>query len=323
MSELIGGFKWRVAKAGYRVIEGHRKLEEARTMGQMSRVWRGVSPFRQSSDFLIVAPVYPEEGDVEHHYFRVQHDTLSYSPLEAETTLCFELAELGDDTEKILRFANKYGPLGGDIETSFSPTDQIPGFSENYPWSGEDLELWRQESENMALAFDIWNMLRDDKWSEFEHILKIDGDNCYLFDPERWGLLNAFICSKLILSERRADLERDGVQAGLKFVLRDIVSESISGRLSEQFDWKPDGQGMAFKLYPSNLIGSLWLQFADIVAVQTDYTRCVSCEKWFLVSPGTGRPDKKFCSNACRMRAYRNRKKDIKVKATRQDRQKK
>jgi hypothetical protein len=35
---------------------------------------------------------------------------------------------------------------------------------------------------------------------------------------------------------------------------------------------------------------------------------CVECERWFTISAGQGRSDKAYCSNACRMQAYRKRK---------------
>ena len=36
--------------------------------------------------------------------------------------------------------------------------------------------------------------------------------------------------------------------------------------------------------------------------------KCVQCRKWFRLDAGRGRSDKQYCSNACRMRAYRKRK---------------
>jgi hypothetical protein len=35
---------------------------------------------------------------------------------------------------------------------------------------------------------------------------------------------------------------------------------------------------------------------------------CVQCRKWFTLEAGKGRSDKEYCTNACRMRAYRKRK---------------
>ena len=35
---------------------------------------------------------------------------------------------------------------------------------------------------------------------------------------------------------------------------------------------------------------------------------CVECERWFTISAGQGRSHKAYCSNACRMQAYRKRK---------------
>ena len=53
----------------------------------------------------------------------------------------------------------------------------------------------------------------------------------------------------------------------------------------------------------------MWLQFANAIEGDRDYAQCVECASWFEIAPGSGRPDKRYCSDACRMRAYRKRKK--------------
>ncbi len=36
--------------------------------------------------------------------------------------------------------------------------------------------------------------------------------------------------------------------------------------------------------------------------------RCELCRGWFAVSPDVNRPDRKYCSERCRAKTYRNRK---------------
>ena len=59
---------------------------------------------------------------------------------------------------------------------------------------------------------------------------------------------------------------------------------------------------------PPDLETALWLQLAIAVTDAPEIRRCEECPTWFEVTPGKGRPEKKFCSNACSMRAYRKRK---------------
>ena len=61
-------------------------------------------------------------------------------------------------------------------------------------------------------------------------------------------------------------------------------------------------------LRPPTLLDALWTQLA-LALDGSEYLRtCVECKKWFTISAGQGRSDKEYCTNACRMRAYRERK---------------
>ena len=69
-----------------------------------------------------------------------------------------------------------------------------------------------------------------------------------------------------------------------------------------------DDDGFHTVLHPKGLIGALWLQLHLAVEGDVDFHRCAECRTWFEVSAARGRPDKLYCSDACRMRAYRKRK---------------
>lgn len=70
-----------------------------------------------------------------------------------------------------------------------------------------------------------------------------------------------------------------------------------------------EGQSVpSMVLVPHTLLDAIWLQFAQAVAANHDFRRCDECLKWFEIAPGKGRPEKRFCSNACSMRAYRKRR---------------
>jgi hypothetical protein len=59
---------------------------------------------------------------------------------------------------------------------------------------------------------------------------------------------------------------------------------------------------------PSHLRDALWIQLALAIDGGLDIRGCVQCRRWFALEAGRGRSDKEYCSNACRMRAYRERK---------------
>jgi hypothetical protein len=58
---------------------------------------------------------------------------------------------------------------------------------------------------------------------------------------------------------------------------------------------------------PQNLIGGIWLQFAQAVAENKDYGRCKECGAWFEVSPQGARKSRMYCSDTCKIAAYRDR----------------
>jgi hypothetical protein len=61
-------------------------------------------------------------------------------------------------------------------------------------------------------------------------------------------------------------------------------------------------------LEPINLLAALWFQFAGAIDGATSFSPCQECSAWIDTVPGSNRPDKIYCSDACRMRAYRKRK---------------
>jgi hypothetical protein len=59
---------------------------------------------------------------------------------------------------------------------------------------------------------------------------------------------------------------------------------------------------------PHTLLHALWAQLVLAIDGNLNLRACVQCRKWFTIEAGRGRSDKEYCSNACRMRAYRKRK---------------
>jgi len=79
------------------------------------------------------------------------------------------------------------------------------------------------------------------------------------------------------------------------------------GRLNSQLCHQPFGK-VALVFVPTNLIQFLWLQFALHVGSDAKLLRCERCGAPFRVGTGTGRRDTaKFCSNACKVAAFRGR----------------
>lgn len=89
---------------------------------------------------------------------------------------------------------------------------------------------------------------------------------------------------------------------GLKLFGRNRIDASISIREEPQ-------TGVArLCIRPETLLDALWTQLAQAIDGSQSLRNCVQCKQWLTTSAGQGRSDKEYCSNACRMRAYRKRK---------------
>ena len=63
---------------------------------------------------------------------------------------------------------------------------------------------------------------------------------------------------------------------------------------------------------PSDLEHALWMQLSLAIDGAQNFKPCVVCGAYFRLEAGGSRVDKEYCTDACRMRAYRNRKKGVK-----------
>jgi hypothetical protein len=79
------------------------------------------------------------------------------------------------------------------------------------------------------------------------------------------------------------------------------------GRVRLALRPKPEG-GVEPVLVPFNLIQAMWLQLGLHAASEAKLLRCERCGTPFRAGTGTGRRDTaKYCSNACKVAAFRRR----------------
>ncbi len=145
---------------------------------------------------------------------------------------------------------------------------------------------------------------------------------------DRYGLLRNDGPETVEFWYRQIDRMRTAVKTWQKdrdkdlsrFVSDFSVHLKISGRkffFEEQHELIPasiflgkteDPTRPRLRIEPKHLLAAMWLELALAVEGNTNYRPCDVCPTWFEVAPGSGREDKKYCSDACRMRAYRKRK---------------
>jgi hypothetical protein len=104
----------------------------------------------------------------------------------------------------------------------------------------------------------------------------------------------------------------------IRFVSRQWAVKSKSGRFFESevdridtsISLRADPLSGAPKLCirPTTLLNALWTQLALAIDGRQSLRSCIECKRWFAIESNRGRSDKEYCSDACRMRAYRKRK---------------
>ena len=98
-------------------------------------------------------------------------------------------------------------------------------------------------------------------------------------------------------------------RAGYKFgATSNLPGTAANIYLSED---KSTGTGLRLRIRPSCLADALWVQLTLAIDAKQNLVACVECRKWFPVEAGAARSDKRYCSDACKMRAYRKRKKGV------------
>jgi hypothetical protein len=81
--------------------------------------------------------------------------------------------------------------------------------------------------------------------------------------------------------------------------------------LDYRLEWDTANSKLKGEVVGSSLADLLMVQLGSALDADIDHRRCEECQTFFPVHPGLGRPEKKYCSDACRMRAYRRRSQPV------------
>jgi len=66
---------------------------------------------------------------------------------------------------------------------------------------------------------------------------------------------------------------------------------------------------LEFIVDPNTLLSAIWLQFAQSLNGGPELIKCPVCEDFFRIVKGRNRKSRKTCSDACKSKLSRNRKK--------------
>jgi hypothetical protein len=231
-------------------------------------------------------------------------------------------ADLTPDRESILQFANRHGDL-------FRPTEVTPsgrsGRGPVEPRYGTWLAEWQDQIDKLRRLVGLWELLqREDREGLARHIhwrtdpaygpeVSFDSDGGVGEEgvpPLGFQRVRDVIASRYC---RPDGLERfqvgDPVAPARVYLQReiDVALHQTQARLFAGMDWDDKENRPVFRLEATTLAGAVWLQFADAFSNNRTYSRCRECGAWFEVAPDLARTNRRFCSNGCRSKAYRER----------------
>jgi hypothetical protein len=202
--------------------------------------------------------------------------------------------------------------------------------------TGETCSHWCASILRMKRALMLWSdLLEADRGepSKLEAHIRWDGDTfvCYDTHPNepipKWARQMARPPSPeqdtervliVIASETRFReanrLFRPGEKLGpARYCLQRMVNERLRAFAVPELVWRGgNSRDLSLHIVPDQLLGTMWVQFAEAVHGGHQFRRCVACDKWIVVSRDSvgSRSSRLTCSNACRMRVYNGRKAD-------------
>lgn len=285
MPDEVFDFRWRVAQRGYGWVRTIPIREPSGAVG--------------SSEQLVLTDGVP---------VGTKNPAVAYAPLREHTGLFRVFAETPPTKEAVLQFANRFGPLGESVGIILD--GGVVG-------TGEPVSLWKREIAAMREVVELWmtSTAKDgNSWRKSaragatlsERIRWEAGDKILYRTPGRC----AVIASTRVSPELLERFSPPDVVGPAKAHVQKVVNQHLKGRVSPRLLWASAVPRLGLHFVPSNLIGALWLQFARAIDGEKEYRRCQVCPRFIEISlePTGSRTDRKYCSDACRMKEYRRTK---------------
>lgn len=219
-----------------------------------------------------------------------------YQPLKSETGLFRVFSSLNGTEADLLAFANQYGPL-------------VPTTRRQY--HRYSLRRWKQLIAYMRFLVQLWDAARGHDTAFLKRHVVITNGKMQWPKPMSIARFRRMRSDPLEYEFPGPPKDLNLVNAALYLVNIGVAlgfEESDQGnRLQMRVNWSPKA-GLLLRLHPRDLLTAIWLQFALAVTGDKQYRACDACGKSYEIAPDTARTNKVFCSNRCKVRAYRERK---------------
>jgi hypothetical protein len=261
--------------------------------------------------------------DVRERRFLVANDLTAqqlvrrYNPFTTTPTLFKTFSTLGTSESDYLAFANEYGDLG--VDRFLTPT--TGGAS---PRTGEPLWIWQEEHRRLREVVDLLDAIAAQDLEKLRLWITISDRGARYERDDDAVRHYQWIAIQSGEQQLRAELYQWAYAAGsqdaviLRFaqgLTQALINAAIHGdrheglaSTSARVLLAPDRDKMVLHIVPHNLLGAMWLQCARVLTENTSFRQCEQCLKWFEISADQRRKQSKYCSDRCKVSAYRARK---------------
>ncbi len=234
-----------------------------------------------------------------------------YHPLGEHSGLFRTLAQTEADKQAILAFAHKFGMLGGKTGRVLQPQAEPEVFpSAPIPRRmGEPFSEWRAEILALRELVQLWDLTQSGDDAALAQRIRWDDDYGgvdYRSDPK--GVLQDLpIAGRGTNNDLLSNLPPGDLILPARYYLQSAVNGNLRNHgVTARLLWDRDLKRLSMRFSPDSLNAAIWVQFAEAISEDRRYGQCEECQKWFELTTER-RADAKFCSGACRSRAYRKR----------------
>jgi Homeodomain-like domain len=215
-------------------------------------------------------------------------------------------------------------------------TIKVKGAAYSLAW-GEPLQAWIGESTALHLAVTLWDHIQAEDFDALGEMFEMGKASSFEYRPQRhvgslypetdpaWSSEEAGAVDQTV----RQDLT-DNLLTSAAYLLELIIAPRIRLFVDQEFFLSPEPTRAKefsvsaskssrpavpaftgrFETVPQGPIGAVWLQFLRAVTKRLKFGRCAVCDQWFVQTPATEKKGRAFCRDACRNKAFRERRKE-------------
>ncbi len=269
---------------------------------------------RQGYEWITLSrPTPPIRGEPSQTRFLVERDTktprtIVQAPLRNFSGLFRTFADTDASEEGVVEFARTHGRL------------RNPPIVDS-PVPGDSWWIWISEILTMRHLIGMWEATRSGDGQGLSDLIAWENDpvSCVIYrgweqaaknlldGNAPWLLRPEVIAAEnmnpgLLASFSPYDLIRPALYRVQRVVNEKLREHRVVGKML----WDQQQTRLSLYFHPGTLIGALWVQFAQAIDGDRRYGCCQECGRWFDLTTDR-RADAKYCSGACRSKAYRQR----------------